>query len=95
MQKQDSRCFGFLLVVNSSSCQYHGIVISPFGGIPPPLLSVVPEMTASRVPYNPLWKTLPNCKGKIHLRTKGIGQMNTEIVSTNVNKTKYYLATNS
>lgn len=61
-------CEGNLPVVESSSSQHHGVVIGPLGGVAPALLVRVPEMAPCGVSHDPLWETLPNRKGKIHLR---------------------------
>lgn len=74
------------LVVNSSSCQHHGVVVRPLGCVPPPLLRVIPEMAACRVPHNPLGEALPHCEGKIHLQAEHKPNRQSTALK-NVNKT--------
>lgn len=70
MQCVSTRTPGSSLVVDSSSCQHHGVVVRPLGCVSPPLLRVIPEMAACRIPHNPLRKALPHGEGEIHLRGK-------------------------
>lgn len=47
--------------------QHHGVVVGPFGGVAPPLLTAVPEMAAGRITNDAVGKTLPHSEGKVHL----------------------------
>lgn len=54
-------------MIDGSTSQHHGVVIGPFGSVPPPLLVAVPEVTAGGVTNNADRETLPHCEGKVHL----------------------------
>lgn len=54
-------------MVDGGSCQHHGVVVGPLGGVAPALLVAVPEMAAGRVAHDPLGETLPHGEGKVHL----------------------------
>lgn len=59
-----------LPVVDGGPRQHHGVVVGPLGCVAPALLVAVPEVASRRVTYDPLWKTLPDGEGKIHLTHK-------------------------
>lgn len=54
-------------VVDGGAGQHHRIIVGPFGCVTPTLLVAVPEVAASGVTYDSLWKTLPDGEGKVHL----------------------------
>lgn len=54
-------------VVDGGPGQHHRIVVGPFGCVAPALLVAVPEVAASGITYDSLWKTLPDGEGKVHL----------------------------
>ena len=51
----------------SCSCEDHGVVVGPLGGVAPSGPGAVPVVAPRRVTYDTLGKTLPHDKGKIHL----------------------------
>lgn len=57
-------------VVDGGARQHHGVVVGPLGCVAPALLVAVPEVASRRVTYDPLWKTLPDGEGEIHLTRK-------------------------
>lgn len=54
-------------VVDGGPSQHHRIIVGPFRCVAPTLLVAVPEVAASGVTYDSLWKALPDSEGKVHL----------------------------
>ena len=65
--RSDSLMARTVPVVDGGPGQHHRVIVGPFGCVAPALLVAVPEVAASRVPHDSLWKTLPDGEGKIHL----------------------------
>lgn len=54
-------------MVDGGPGQHHRIIVGPLGCVAPALLVAVPEVAASGVTYDSLWKTLPDGEGEVHL----------------------------
>lgn len=68
--KRRRKCFGeecvVIAVIESRSCQDHGVIVAPLGSVDPLVFSVVPVMGSTGKSYQPIRKLLPDLKGEIH-----------------------------